>query len=60
MKPCPFCGSDSVSGSYISMKGIIHWYVIICDGCGAIVTFDKDDCNTAGGVERKYDTRVYQ
>lgn len=41
-KPCPFCG-----GTIKETNGIIgapFWF-FKCKGCGAIVSFDNDECN---------------
>ncbi len=42
LKPCPFCASKV--NTYTSTFGIIHFKCTNPD-CGAIISFDNDECN---------------
>ena len=42
VKNCPFCG-----GKVRATHGLINapWYFFKCRKCGAVVSFDNDECN---------------
>lgn len=48
LKPCPFCGGEvkSHGGRFSDIKTQIIMF-FKCQKCGAIVSFDNMECNTA-------------
>lgn len=56
-RPCPFCGSSKIQGTYARIEGLNH-FVICCDACGMIVTSFNDKDEMTFDVIDRYNRRA--
>lgn len=51
VKPCPFCGGEiKVTHGYINAP---FWF-FKCKKCGAVISFDNDECNAEPIKAKEY------
>ena len=56
LRPCPFCGSRKLAG-YFEMLNGAHTYMIHCEKCKAMITFDNDEDTLIIDIDNRYNRR---